>query len=128
MKGVSPIVATMLLLAITVIAAVGLWYYSQSVMDSAQTTSSTPQSIGIVSCDLSGNIVLKNLDDKAVSVRFRVVYASNYSFVGYFNASIGATKGMLSSADIYGNATPLRESNYAAIADGFTTANFHCPE
>jgi hypothetical protein len=59
---------------------------------------------------------------------FKVVYYPNYSFVGYFNVTLDATKGMLGTAQVVRNTTPLAESNYAAVGDGFITATFHCPE
>ena len=129
LKGASPIIATVLLLAITVLAVVGVWYSAQGLLSKTEgKTSATPQSIDIIYCDLNGSLVIKNMEDRAVksSTLFRVVYYQNQSTVGYFNVSINATQGMMASAKIIGNTSSIRASDYTAQGSGFISANFHC--
>jgi flagellin-like protein len=131
MKGISPVVATVLLIAITVIAAMGVWYYMENFASSNMKDVSAMRSIDITNCyapESSGAVLMiKNENSKSVDDEFTIYYKENLSAPSgnpTFSVTLGSKQGAVGTAT---TTQPLETSvEYIAIADGFSQITFTC--
>jgi flagellin-like protein len=104
-KGVSPVVAVVLLIAIAVISAVAVWYWVSPLTARPAVAETTQKSIAVTACYYNANpanIDVRNTGGLSLSARFfEVRYSDNGSAVSY-NSSHNAYANMssaLSSGD-----------------------------
>jgi len=132
MKGVSPVVATVLLIAIAVIAAVGVWYWVGAYTSKPATTGTDLKVIEIATCSVtSANTVVRNLGSTpTVAGTYFTVYATNSTPVAYLNLST-AINSLDSRGFTFtlanGTATNITTAGtYKATAAGYQDAQFNC--
>ena len=125
MKGVSPVVATVLLIAIAVIAAVGVWFFVQN-MTSKQSSAPTMTAFQVESCSVAtGNLSLINLGDAAFASKvFQIYYGVNGTALP-FATSITLPAGSGSRAVVSSNNTIISGAYYA-LASGVPKISFNC--
>ena len=128
MKGVSPVVATVLLIAIAVIAAVGVWYWVGAYTSKPATTGTDMKVIQISGCVSGANpsVLVRNLGSSPIttSVNFSV-YNSALTQVG--SIMVYATLNSLTTTNstIF-NTSALTTGSYKGTSAGFQDVVFTC--
>ena len=130
MKGVSPVVATVLLIAIAVIAAVGVWFFVQN-MTSKQSSAPTMAAFQVESCTLSATsaqpISLINLGDAAFAAKAFNVYTTAGVQVGTASITIPAGAGSRpATGQTITNTSAFTAGSYYMTADGVPKISFNC--
>jgi flagellin-like protein len=123
MRGVSPVVATVLLIAIAVVAAVGVWYWVGSYTSKPATTSTDLKSIDVTCTANVQNIIVKNMGTGTMSAVSFTVYNSNYSGVATFSVS---TASLTSIASALNTTAGLVAGTYRATSNGYQDEIFTC--
>ena len=132
-KGVSPVVAIVLLIAIAVISAVAVWSWVSPLTSKPPTGSTTQYSISVLRCypgtGLAGTIDIKNSGGVKISAQnFALIDASTGETLNASNALIGAQTLAPGETNSSVNVTaPLTAgSSYALRAANFPDVRFTC--
>ena len=132
MKGVSPVVATVLLIAIAVIAAVGVWFFVQN-MTSKQTGSPSMMAMGVEGCTLNASgvaasLTIRNLADTSlVGTTFQVFDSTSTTNVSSFTSTMVKT-GEFQTVSL-GAVTGMQSAGtYTIKATNLPTVTFSCPK
>lgn len=136
-KGVSPVVAVVLLIAIAVVAAVGVWqwvnvYLSKPDVDNPATQ---PQLV-VENCFINGTgsgVVLatvRNIGSSKAKERADVYDTNSNLYVGYI--VINSTGGLLSQSNIsikvlrFHNTSQITSGSYKILDSDYPTYQFSC--
>ncbi len=132
-KGVSPVVAIVLLIAIAVISAVAVWSWVAPLTSKPPTGSTTQYSISVLKCYpgavVSGTIDIKNTGGVKISAQnFALIDASTGATLNASNALTGpqtlAPGETNSSVNV--TSTLTAGSSYALRAANFPDVRFTC--
>ena len=130
-KGISPVVAIVLLIAIAVIASIGVWYWVGAYTGKPN-VSGIKKTAEIIQCNRTHVYVQNNGEQKLDTTAD--IYNSNSIKVGYINfpaiAGGGIATGGSSWVPIYNTSdeqtTALDTGNYYLLSSGYQEKKFRC--
>ena len=130
-KGVSPVVAAVLLIAIAVIAAVAVWYWVSPLTAKPPTADTTQKSISVEECYWAagvGNTYLdiRNTGGVAVTATFTVYNSADPTIATGATVTLTSlASGNVTRAQVAG-AVMGQSTSYFLMAPGIPTATFTC--
>ncbi len=130
-KGISPVIAVVLLIAISVIAAVGVWYWVGSYTGKPG-VSGLKKTAEIIKCN-GTHVFVQNTGNQKLDTTADI-YNSNDQLVGYINfpglPNGGINPGDSSWVPIYNNSDqqtePLAEGTYYLLSSNYQEKKFQC--
>ena len=129
-KGVSPVVATVLLIAIAVIVSIAVWYWFGSLTGKPKAAGTVDTSVAITSCktsvDAGTALNVRNTGGKKVSKTFEVYYADNGSIIETASVVIDNLAAGTSFTVPVSGATLSTSTTYFLRAGGVPDAPFSC--
>jgi flagellin-like protein len=136
MKGVTPIVATVLLIAMTVITAMGLWYYVTEIASNEIEVPGSEQTreLRISSCDADElYAIVRNTGSSDLNVNADVYNASGVK-AGVLNfvertssaGSVGLTVGEVDKINITKTVDNFYPGTYRVFDENYSEVTFTC--
>jgi flagellin-like protein len=127
-KGVSPVVAIVLLIAIAVIAAVAVWYWVSPMTSKPATADTTQKTVSIEACYATPNsITIRNAGGYTLSSQTFDLYSGTTGDLitaSILNANVSLSPGNSSTYGLGYDLTP--GTQYYLRATGFPDAFFVC--
>ena len=122
-KGISPVIAVVLLIAISVIAAVGVWYWVAELAAEPAGLGDDPVTLSVEDCDTTGDEVMirnptgTNLEDQTVRIYGPAGEEGEFTInelsagdVDYFNVTLNLSAG----------------EQYTLTGEGVASTSFTC--
>jgi len=133
-KGISPVVAVVLLIAIAVIAAVGVWYWVGEFTDQPNTDTDI-QTFVLTQCGPGTNgtyVFVQNSGDAALTANIAFYSSGNQTpagYIGFEEINVAVSDGgfipMVDAATAGTNIT-LSSGNYKLLSAGVQSQGFSC--
>ena len=128
-KGVSPVVAAVLLIAIAVIAAVAVWYWVSPLTARPATTGTTQMTISVERCYDGAELDIRNVGGIAIpaATNFTIYKLSDGSTANaWVDMGTALDSGAVAKKSISGAAPIATSTAYFLLAQGIPSATFSC--
>jgi flagellin-like protein len=133
-KGISPVVAVVLLIAIAVIAAVAVWYWVSPMTGKPATADTTQKSVSVSRCYSTYTAIdIRNTGGVTIptDTDFAIYYRDNGTFANaYIEFNVSLQSGQIKKYYIRNSGTAVTALNgsaaYFAMYQGIPNAQFNC--